>query len=167
MRFVARAETFSNFNFLVPEDEIESLKGSVNLGKKIERKVLANRSLSYNETALIMSPMDRLNLDILGNSMDTDEGFSSSGSSSESGNTMKEILALLKSIDSKVSRLERRFDDLERKINGKAGDQKSSLLEKFVGLSIGGNGAFNVLQWFHVLCIIFVYNFLNISSCVL
>lgn len=119
--------------FLVSENEVESLRKSVNLGLKVEKRVSASQllqscnssaNLSTNssfETTIDESAeqyvMESLNLEMLGNSIDeVDCASSVSANTSGDNKTLIKILDELRSIHSKLAKIENKVNNVSERL---------------------------------------------------
>lgn len=126
----------NNSVILVSQDDIESLKSSVTLGAKVEKRVIASHllhscsrsSISTNSTELgvlnefnctnsviMRNPLEMLSYEALQNSFDAVDGTALSTNKPEN-EVYIEILKELRSINGKLSRIEKKVDDVSKRL---------------------------------------------------
>lgn len=127
----------NNSVILVSQDDIESLKSSVTLGAKVEKRVIVSQllhscsssSISTNSTELgvlsefnctnsviMRNPLEMLSYEALQNSFDAVDGTALSTTNKPENEVYIEILKELRSINGKLSRIEKRVDDVSKRL---------------------------------------------------
>lgn len=153
-----------NIHLLVSQDEIDSLKSTVNLGAKVEKKLFASQLLqscsnssisssenpTYRRSSSFMNSMDSLNLDILQNSFDSVDCPAFNKRSESQQSDLSEILKELRSINSRLSVIEKKVDDvverqkrIERSCCADKRDDVAELqtsIERNLGIGPSSNG---------------------------
>lgn len=114
------------------QDDIDGLKSSVNLGGKVEKRLFTSQllhsasnssintsvseSTTSSKSAVMLNPLERLNYELHQNSFDAVDGVCMS--ENNSGNeTLSEILKELRLINSRLSKIEEKIDDLTERQN--------------------------------------------------
>lgn len=139
------------------QDDIESLKSSVNLGAKVEKRLLASQLLhsasnssistepsipngSVCKAAMMINPLEKLNYEIFQNSFDVVDNPSINIASNAENQTLNNILIEMRSINARLTRIEGKVDRMSERLDGMEREESnSSLNDSLACLSFVGN----------------------------